>query len=476
MRLLQATALAAFSVPVAARGDFDFRINQPRRLVAVQKPSPDKVTAHSITLGRANTKVNSLSAGYLQAIRSGKHVDGVYSRLRNGTADLVSVNAGSVFLAPLTAGAETFEVVIDTGSSDTWLVNSQFTCVDPTNSAVQNEADCMFGPAYSLTSTAEQISNRNFNISYADGERLNGEMITEDLTFAGITVENQTMGLVTYAGWYGDGASSGLVGLAYASLTNQYSGNNPSADIAGMTIPYNPLLTSMFAQNLTAPLFSIALDRDVSRSAQSAGGVLAVGGIPDIPHGTFWASANISVLGIDASTGQPEYQFYSIVVDGWAVSKNWNADFDVKMTGSTRKTPLLGAPTRNVIVDSGTSLIYVPTAVASALAAAFNPPATVNPSYGLYTVACNATVPLFGVTISSKVFYINPLDLIIDTGLGFCVMGVQDNNGGLTIIGDVFMRNVLTVFDVGAAQVRFSARTCQLTDGTITTGGKANFS
>jgi hypothetical protein len=35
-------------------------------------------------------------------------------------------------------------------------------------------------------------------------------------------------------------------------------------------------------------------------------------------------------------------------------------------------------------------------------------------------------------------------------------------------VGDVFMRNVLTVFDVGAAQVRFSARECQLTNGTIT--------
>jgi hypothetical protein len=391
------------------------------------------------------------------------------TKLQNGTADLLSINAGSVFVAPLDAGGETFYVVIDTGSSDTWLINNEYTCVDPTDSSVIDESQCGFGPTYSVSATAKQIDNRNFNISYADGERLNGQMITEDLTFAGITVENQTMGLVTYAGWYGDGISSGLVGLAYASLTNQYSGSNPSADIAGLTIPYDPILTSMFHDNLTAPIFSIALNRDVSGSAQSAGGVLAVGGIPNIPHGSAWVSANISVIGVDATTGQPEYQFYAIRVDGWAVSKNQNADFDVKMTGDTRKTPLLGAPTRNVIVDSGTSLIYAPSAVAAGLAAAFNPPAAVSSSTGLYEVACNATVPLFGVVVSSKVFYINRLDLIIDTGYGFCIMGVQDNNGGLTIVGDVFMRNVLTVFDVGAAQVRFSARQCQLTNGTITT-------
>jgi hypothetical protein len=358
------------------------------------------------------------------------------TKLQNGTADLLSINAGSVFVAPLDAGGETFYVVIDTGSSDTWLINNEYTCVDPTDSAVIDESQCGFGPTYSVSATAKQIDNRNFNISYADGERLNGQMITEDLTFAGITVENQTMGLVTYAGWYGDGVSSGLVGLAYASLTNQYSGSDPDADVAGLTIPYDPILTSMFKDNLTAPIFSIALSRNVSRSAVSAGGVLAVGGIPNIPHGSAWASANISVIGVDATTGQPEYQFYAIRVDGWAVSKNQNADFDVKMTAG--------------------------------LAAAFNPPAAVSSSTGLYEVACNATVPLFGVVVSSKVFYINRLDLIIDTGYGFCIMGVQDNNGGLNIVGDVFMRNVLTVFDVGAAQVRFSARECQLTNGTIT--------
>ena len=44
------------------------------------KPSPNEVTGNTISLERANA--NSLSSGYLQAIRSGPHVDGVYSRLQ----------------------------------------------------------------------------------------------------------------------------------------------------------------------------------------------------------------------------------------------------------------------------------------------------------------------------------------------------------------------------------------------------------
>lgn len=82
MRLLEVAALAAFATPIAARGNFDFRVSQPRRLVAIKEPSPNHVTGNTISLGRANSKSNSLSAGYLQAIRAGNHVDGIYSRLR----------------------------------------------------------------------------------------------------------------------------------------------------------------------------------------------------------------------------------------------------------------------------------------------------------------------------------------------------------------------------------------------------------
>ena len=48
----------------------------------------------------------------------------------NGTANLVSVDAGSVFLAPVTVGGQSFDVVIDSGSSDPWLVGNNFQCVN----------------------------------------------------------------------------------------------------------------------------------------------------------------------------------------------------------------------------------------------------------------------------------------------------------------------------------------------------------
>lgn len=107
------------------------------------------------------------------------------------------------------------------------------------------------------------------------------------------------------------------------------------------------------------------------------------------------------------------------------------------------------------IVDSGTTLLYAASAVASAMNSAFSPPATLDGGY--YSVACNATAPKFGVAIHGTTFLINGTDLILSNGDGTCTSGVQDGGSGPYILGDVFMTNVVVIFDVGAAQLRFAA-------------------
>ena len=71
---------------------------------------------------------------------------------------------------------------------------------------------------------------------------------------------------------------------------------------------------------------------------------------------------------------------------------------------------------------------------------------------------CSAQPPVFGVSIGLKIFFVNGLDMIVPTAPGKCISGVQPNNGGLTILGDVWMKNVVSVFDVGSAMMRFAAR------------------
>ena len=114
------------------------------------------------------------------------------NRTLYGQADLISADLGQVFITNVSFGSQVFEAVIDTGSSDTWLVEAGFTCVNQTSNITVTEADCLFGSAgYKPDSTFTPIPDENFNVSYADGEYLNGIMGYDKVTFAGITIQKQ---------------------------------------------------------------------------------------------------------------------------------------------------------------------------------------------------------------------------------------------------------------------------------------------
>lgn len=158
----------------------------------------------------SSSRKNHRSAGYVLG-HSRK------SKPTSGFSGLISLYEGEEFAAEVTFGTQTFEFVVDTGSSDTWVVESVFSCVDPDTSEAETQDYCAFGPTFTVDETFAKISGENFNISYSDGEFLTGVMGWENVTVAGISV-NQTVGLVNYAAWYGDSTTSGLLGLAYPSL------------------------------------------------------------------------------------------------------------------------------------------------------------------------------------------------------------------------------------------------------------------
>ncbi len=413
-------------------------------------PSPNAVSPNVLTLTR---KTGSLSAAYLAAIRKNNQVNGVY-----GFTPLASVAQGQVFLAGIEFGSESFQAVIDTGSSDTWLAETGFRCFDVATGAPEPESYCAFGPTYNISSTFNQIPNENFNISYADGEVLTGIIGIERVKLAGITVKNQQVAVVDHAAWFGDGVSSGLVGLSFPILTSAYRGTDPTLDSKATQAVYNPIFTNIYSEGNVAPLFSLAIDRGTS------GGVMAIGGLPPVLFSSSFASAPFQLLTMtrfgttSPIDGIPQYQFYTITVDGF----NYEGSEKTVWTHGTWPNPLAkpSDPSKvQLIVDSGTTLIYLPTGIANAINALFVPPAVYDPNQGVYAVACSAKAPEFGVTIGKQTFYINGLDMILSSGNGTCLSGVNDaGTGGLSILGDVFLKNVLAVFDVGASEMRFAAR------------------
>jgi hypothetical protein len=417
---------------------------------AFKAPSPDVASPNVLSLTR---KSGSLSAAYLASIRKGNQVNGIY-----GFTPLTSVEQGQVFLAGIMFGSESFQAVVDTGSSDTWLAETGFHCFDVATGNPEPESYCAFGPTYNISSTFNEIPNENFNISYADGEVLTGIVGTERVTLAGIEVKNQQVAVVDYAAWFGDGISSGLVGLSFPILTSAYTGSNPTLDSKATQVVYNPIFTNMYSEGRVAPLFSLAIDRGTS------GGVMAIGGLPPVLFSPFFASAPFQLLTMTrfGSTnpidGIPQYQFYTITVDGFSYQGSERTQWTHGNWPNSLAKP--SDPSKvQLIVDSGTTLIYLPTGIANAVNALFVPPAVYDPKQGAYVVQCFARAPKFGVIIGKQIFYINALDMVLPSGNGTCISGVDDaGTGGLSILGDVFLKNVLAVFDVGASEMRFAAR------------------
>lgn len=116
-------------------------------------------------------------------------------------------------------------------------------------------AQCGFGPTFDFkkSKTFAAIKNENFNISYGDGEFLTGSVGSETITIGGLTAKKQTMGLVNFAAWNGDGINSGLLGLAYPSLTSVYNGSDPNADSRASSLPYDPFFYTAVKQGTTRP-------------------------------------------------------------------------------------------------------------------------------------------------------------------------------------------------------------------------------
>ncbi|KAF2232966.1 acid protease [Viridothelium virens] len=383
-------------------------------------------------------------------MRSGKQENGAYAV---GTAPLQSIEGGTEYDVQIQfADTTPVTVILDTGSSDTWLAQSSFQCVDETG-ADQPQSTCNFGPLFNGTFDNGQIANENFNISYGDGETLTGVLGYEDVTIAGIKVTNQEVALVNYAFWEGDGISSGLIGLAYPALTSAYAGDNPAADVPGDTVEYNSIFTTAINESLVAPMFSLALER-----APSSGGYIAFGGLPPVSvDNSSFVSTPIEVLEIvDDPQTTSQYSFYTITPDGFTITpaaasrrsfRNGRQGIDVTSDFPT-------------IVDSGTTLVYLPDELAIDINEAFEPSAEYVEDEGAFFVDCQATAPTFGVNINGTTFNVNPVDLIfqseVDPTTGLCLTGIQAGGEGPFILGDVFLQNVVAVFDVGAAELRFA--------------------
>ncbi|KAF7362758.1 Acid protease [Mycena venus] len=374
-----------------------------------------------------------------------------------GDASTVAVDGGNFdneYLTNVTIGGQHFSLIIDTGSSDTWVAQKGFNCFDLDGNPVSPD-NCAFGTDgfdTAVSKTFRLFPNVSFNITYGDGEFLSGPVGFDTVTIGGLSIAHQEIGVPTLAAWRGDGINTGFVGLAFPVETSVYNTTDPTKASNENQLPYSPLFFSAF--------FSLAFDRasfhqEVNDPFDPNLGFLSFGGIAPVP--VVNRAVTVPIQGYSATKGIPsngpgsEFFFYTVDVEAYT------------FPGSNR----VFTANNNTVLDSGTTLNLLPADVAAAYNAQFYPEAVLDPDFGVYIVDCNARVPDFSVVIGGKTFSIDARDQILpastdDEGNIICMTGTQDGGpdvaDGIFVLGDVFLHNVVATFNPVAGEVTLTQR------------------
>ena len=284
-----------------------------------------------------------------------------------------------------------------------------------------------------------------------------GILGTEDVTVGGITVKGQIFDVAERLTDAGSGIDSGILRLAYPAITNAHEGTTvDNATIRTNHTTYLPTFFNMFMQGSVAPWYSLALDRLGPSEQVAPGGYLGLGELPPVEAVEF-KSAFVSVpaeinkaVPLSFANGKPKRSEWTLTIDSIVWGHRHSS---VRSTNTTRFQG---------IIDSGGVYNVPPEEVVNEIFALYTKPPVLDPATGAYAVDCDTTPALLGVTIGGETFFLTAQDMIIHNLDGSCQSSLLP--AGL-VGGEVyhalagrFLTNVVSVFDFGKNEMRFSAR------------------
>ncbi|KAG9008067.1 Type I transmembrane sorting receptor [Tulasnella sp. JGI-2019a] len=314
-----------------------------------------------------------------------------------------------LYYGPISIGtpAQAVTVDFDTGSSDLWVPIS--TC-----------SGCV-GPLFNETaSSTYRATPTTFSIEYGDGSGASGTVATDTVTIAGLTVANQGFGAVTIESNGVAGPMVGLLGLGFPAVAA--SGGNPFFNL----VANGALISNVFS-------FYMARNGGIG-SELCIGCTDSTKYIGSITYHTLSASAT---GGIQSFWNTPSSGF---TYNGGASTGSFSA-----------------------IIDSGTTLIYIPAAAAKNLYALIpgSQDASASLGAGTYTYPCSMTLGTIAMVIDSNSYALNPSDFNagpVSNGSSTCVGAIfgDDSDPGLATVGDTFLKTWVSIFDYDNNRVGFA--------------------
>lgn len=327
---------------------------------------------------------------------------------------------------------------------------------------------------------------------------MNGTYVTDTVSIAGATVQNQQFGLASDTQQIltntntitvtensivknikklaaplrssNTPIANGILGLGYPKLT--------AASSKGLGA-YNPFVFNLATQNIIAqPVFSIFLN---SASKTGWSGEIIFGGIDHTKY-----SGNLTYMPVVplsetskknkkralSSVSTTDY-YWMVYAQGVSVGDSSNSS-----AANTMNIPFTS--TGAFILDTGTTLTYLPAEMAKQIvtAAVGANGFTVDAGSGTYLVDCNAVSPtatfvlnMAGsnaadappITLSIPMSHlVIPLDSNSRTSAKYCLFGIAPSTSvgvgnNLYLVGDSVLRSAYLVFDMGNNQIGIAA-------------------
>lgn len=346
-------------------------------------------------------------------------------RRRAGTVQQTLDNLETLYFANASLGtpAQNFRLHIDTGSSDLW--------VNAASSSLcrQGGNQCGDSGTYSANdSSTYQYVNGAFNISYVDGSGAAGDYATDTFRFGGQTIKDLQFGI-----GYSSSSPEGILGIGYAI-------NEVAVGRAGLQ-PY---------PNLPEKLVN---DGTINTNAYSLW-------LNDLDAST----GSILFGGVDTGKFHGELQTLPIIAE-----RGVYAEFIIALTGmgqNGQNTSLFTNQNVPVLLDSGSSLMYLPDSIAQSLYTKYN--ARYDSRQGAAYVDCDLANQSGSVDFSFSGVHISvPLNELVivaavSRGQPICLLGIGPAGNSVSVLGDTFLRSAYVVYDlanneISLAQTNFNS-------------------
>ncbi|KAJ5570349.1 uncharacterized protein N7459_009779 [Penicillium hispanicum] len=330
-------------------------------------------------------------------------------------------NEETLYYCNVTLGTpeQSLRLVLDTGSSDLW-------CNAPNSTLCSSRGDhCSSSGSYdsSASSTYSFVSS-DFNITYADSSGAAGDYVTDTLHIGNATIKNFQFGV-----GYESSSEEGVLGIGYTT-------NEVVLDDGGET--YSNLPKAMVNKGLIqSSAYSLWLnDLDANTGSVLFGGVNSAK-----YHGSL---ETLPIQKVDGVYAEFIIALTAVALSSSSESKNYSS----------------GSLPAAVLLDSGSSLTYLPDAITEDI---FNDlDVTYEESEGVGYVPCSIAEKNINIsyTFSSPTIHVSINELVLDSGgMNYqngdpaCVFGIVPAGSGTAVLGDTFLRSAYVVYDLANNEI-----------------------